>query len=62
MDVPPDDLKAWADEIMDLAGWVMDMALMLENEIGARELWLINNSIRQYNESLIRLQNLERKI
>ena len=62
MDAAPDDLLEWADEIMDLAGWVVDMSLMLDGDIGAREAWLINNAMRQYNESLIRLKNIEKDL
>lgn len=62
MDSPPDDLYDWANEIMGLAGWVLDISLLLEGEMGDREFWLINNSIRQYNESLVRLTSLEAKI
>ena len=62
MDAAPDDLLEWADEIMDLAGWIVDMSLMLDGEIGAREAWLINNALRQYNESLIRLKNIEKDL
>lgn len=31
-DIAPDDLNAWTEEIMSLAGWVVDMALLIENE------------------------------
>lgn len=62
MDSPPDDLYDWANEIMGLAGWVLDISLLLEGEMGDREFWLINNSTRQYNESLVRLTSLEAKI
>lgn len=62
MDAAPDDLLEWANEIMDLAGWVVDMSLMLDGDIGAREAWLINNAMRQYNESLIRLKKIEKDL
>lgn len=62
MDSAPDDLYEWANEIMNLGGWVVDISLMLEGNVGEREFWIINNSIRQYNESLIRLKNLEKKM
>lgn len=59
IDSVPDDLYAWANEIYDLAGWVLDLSLLFEGKIGESELWLINNSIRQYNESLERLKELD---
>lgn len=59
MDVAPDDLYAWSNEIYDLAGWVLDLSLLLEGRIGERELWLINNSVRLYHESLEKLKGLE---
>ena len=63
----PDDLHEWADEIMSLAGWIQDMAVLLENKhrggnIGERELWLINNAIRHYNESLEKIKIFERGV
>ena len=58
----PDDLYEWTNEIANLAGWIVDLSLLLEDNVGERELWLINNAVRQYNESLIRLKSLEEKI
>ena len=62
LDSVPDDLYEWTNEIANLAGWIVDLSLLLEDNVGERELWLINNAVRQYNESLIRLKSLEEKI
>ncbi len=62
LDSVPDDLYEWTNEIVNLAGWIVDISLLLEGSVGERELWLINNAVRQYNESLIRLKSLEEKI
>ena len=66
-DVAPDDLHDWAEEIMSLAGYIVDMGLLLENErgngdIGERELWLIKNSVKKYHESLEKLKDLDRTV
>lgn len=63
-DVAPTDLHDWSEEIVSLAGWVLDLSLLLENEkgngiIGDREQWLIDNSIRHYHESIEKIKQLE---
>lgn len=62
MDSAPSDLYEWSNEITNLAGCIVDLSLLLEENIGEREMWLINNSIRLYNESLIRLKELEKQL
>lgn len=49
---------------MTLAGWILDLSLLLDTKkqggvIGERELWLINNAIRLYYESLDRLSKMD---
>lgn len=66
-DIAPDDLNAWTEEIMSLAGWVVDMALLIENErengvIGEREKWLIKNAVNHYHESMEKIKILEENI
>ena len=63
-DVAPDDLHEWSEAIMDLAGWVTDMSVLLENErdggvIGENEKWLIENAVTRYHESVDRLKKIE---
>ncbi len=63
-DMPPIDLHDWIDEIENLAGRILDLSILLENDrgngvIGERELWLINNAISHYNASLEKLKNIE---
>lgn len=64
MNVPPDDLREWADEILSMVGFVLDISLMLKtgqshNDIDDRELWLIKNAISNYYQSLERLKAIE---
>ena len=64
LDVAPTDLHDWSAEIEHLAGKILDISLLLENEkengmIGERELWLINYAIGCYNESLEKLKKIE---
>ncbi|MBR0398611.1 MAG: caspase family protein [Eubacterium sp.] len=66
-DVPPDDLHDWADEIMDLAGWVMNLAVILERNPSAKgfsqdDLWLIRHAIGRYYRSVEKLKILEHAI
>lgn len=64
-DIAPDDLHDWSEEIMELAGWVLDLALVLENRdsifTGSHQ-WLIQHAIREYQTSLERLKELEKSI
>ena len=67
MDVAPTDLRDWSVEIESLAGRILDMSLLLENDrgngvVGERELWLINHAIGHYNESLEKLKKIEENI
>lgn len=66
-DIAPDDLHDWTEEIMNLAGWVADMALLLENQkgngiIGDRETWLIKNAVSHYHESMEKIKRIEEEI
>ena len=63
-DIAPDDLHEWSEEIMNLAGWVVNLSLALENKagggkIGDREEWLMKDAIRHYHESMDKLKNIE---
>ena len=67
LDVAPIDLHDWSAEIENLAGRILDMSILLENDkgngvIGERELWLINHAISRYNESLEKLKKIEETI
>lgn len=67
LDVAPTDLHDWSAEIESLAGRILDISILLENDrgngaIGERELWLINNAIGHYNESLEKLKKIEKNI
>ena len=66
-DVAPTDLHDWSAEIENLAGRILEMSLLLENDkgngvVGERELWLINHAIGCYHESLEKLKKIEEKI
>lgn len=64
LDVPPTDLRAWSDEILNAAGYVLDIACILENcaiikDISQREMWLIQNAIDKYNNALENIKKVE---
>lgn len=62
-DIAPEDLHDWSEEILNLAGWVLDLGLWLEQkqsggEMGIGELWLIKQSIGKYYGSLEKLKEI----
>ena len=64
MEIPPDDIHDWAEEILSLSGWVVDISIYLndcEKEGGVSESkrWLIKKAVRNYYDSLERLRVLE---
>lgn len=66
-DIAPDDLHDWAEAILNLAGWVVDMAVLIEKKedgkyIGEREKWLIKHAVRQYHESMEKIKESEAEI
>lgn len=63
MPVAPDDLIDRFKIIEDLAGCVLDMAMLLnkETEYSGSNRWMIQNSIRRYYEGLEKLKYLDEK-
>jgi hypothetical protein len=66
-DIAPDDLHDWTEEITNLAGWVLDLSILIQNkkgneEIGDREKWLIDNAVRHYRESMEKIKQIEEYI
>ncbi len=66
-DVPPDDLHDWAEEIVDLAGWVMNLAILLERAqspegLSTDDLWLVRHAVGRYYRSMEKLKTLEHVI
>ena len=54
-DPAPVERIKWAEAILDLAGWVTDMALFLEQEDSgnaAGETWMVKQAIRRYRAAL----------
>lgn len=66
-DIAPDDLHDWSEEIMSLAGWILDLSIHIskdkeENTMGDRENWLIDYSIKKYYESVEKIKQIEDEI
>ena len=66
-DIPPEDLNAWTGEIMNLAGWVLDLSILIDREpddgkFGEREEWLMKHAVHKYHESMEKLKELEKNI
>ena len=60
-DPAPVERIRWAEAILDLAGWVTDMALFLEKDEegdAPGETWMIKHAISRYRRSLENLQNI----
>lgn len=62
-DIAPEDLYDWSEEILSLAGWVLDLGLWLEKkqgegEIGEGELWIIKRTVMEYYESLEKIKKI----
>ena len=59
--VAPDALHEWFKTVEDLAGAVLDMAILLkkDGEYKGGDRWMVQNCIRRYYESLERLRKLE---
>lgn len=65
-DIAPEDLHDWSEEILNLAGWVLDLGLWLEykqssDEISESELWLIKRTVGEYCESLEKARKMTLK-
>ena len=57
--IPPDHLYAWTEQVVDVAGCVTDLAILLEeqnrsnqNGFDERGSWLMNHAVKQYYEGL----------
>lgn len=65
--VGPDDFHNWSEEIVTLAGYVLDCSILLaeekeQNGMSERNVWLIQHARQQYDESLERLREIEGKM
>ena len=64
-EVPPVKVHDWAEAVLDLAGWVVDISIVLVNidEDGTTgRQWLIRNSIGRYQQAIERLRKIEIKV
>lgn len=61
--IAPDQLHDWVEAVMAMAGWVIDMTLILKeskkNDFDDRNRWLFQNAKGKYYESLERIRELE---
>lgn len=67
--IPPDHLYAWTEQVVDVAGCVTDLAILLEeqnrsnqNGFDERGSWLMNHAVKQYYEGLEKLKEVEKKL
>lgn len=68
MEVAPDEIHDWVEEILQLSGWILDLSIYLEGNsqqegtITEREAWLIQNAVKKYHASLEKLRILEHDV
>ena len=67
--ISPDHLYAWTEQVVDVAGCVTDLAILLEeqnrsnqNGFDERGSWLMNHAVKQYYEGLEKLKEVEKKL
>ena len=58
-DIPPAPAASsrWSEAVLDLAGWVVDLAVLMEYN---QDEWLIRETVRRYEQSLDRLGEMEK--
>lgn len=55
--IPPDELYDWIQDVFSLAGWILDIAIVLKKEkIDSGDSWLLKNAIKNYYEELEKLK------
>lgn len=67
--IPPDHLYAWTEQVVEVAGCVTDLAILLEeqnrsgqNGFDDRGSWLMNHAVKQYYEGLEKLKEVEKEL
>ena len=63
--VPTVDFHDRAETIMSIAGWIVDIALIMErnkgkSQVNERDMWLIKNAVRKYYDELERMKNSDK--
>lgn len=65
--IPPDHLYAWTEQVVEVAGCVTDLAILLgeqnrsgQNGFDERGSWLMNHAVKQYYEGLEKLKEVEK--
>ncbi len=64
--VPPAPVTSskWSEAVMDLAGWIVDMAIILEDYGSQRKIeddrWMMKQTLRRYEKSLDELSAMEK--
>ena len=67
--IPPDHLYDWTEQVVEVAGCVTDLAILLEeqnrsnqNGFDERGSWLMNHAVKQYYEGLEKLKEVEKEL
>ena len=58
----PEQLNDWSEAILDLAGWIVDLALLMENtdlQISNGERWMMDTAVKRYQLAVEKLKVVE---
>ena len=59
--IPPDELYDWIQDVFSLAGWILDIAIVLKKEkIDSGDSWMLKNAIKNYYEELEKLKKYKK--
>lgn len=55
--IPPDELYCWIQDILSLAGWILDIANVFKKEkLDSGDFWILQNALKNYYEELEKLK------
>ena len=61
VEVAPDSAHDWAEAVLEMAGWIVDMAIGLEHagDSGGGDWWMIEQLINRYQKAMEKLRAVE---
>lgn len=59
--IPPDELYCWIQDILSLAGWILDIANVFKKEkLDSGDFWILQNALKNYYEELEKLKKYKK--
>lgn len=64
MSSPPDEIYEYSENVLDLAGWLVDLGIFVDGdkEIRAIDHWAIKNAVRRYRESIDTITKMQKMV